>query len=104
MASWGFEPHNCVCCVSPSPGVYETNLNLRPGFVLCCYPTNNWGDVVIKPNEYTIIGDNITGFSSNEASFLGPDNWDFNPGTFNVVINTNNKTVSFSRIVISNKF
>lgn len=101
---WSFEPHNSVCCVTTAPGVYETTLNLRPGFVFCCYPTNDWGDVVIVPENYTILGDNVSGIFTNATSFMGRQDASFVAGTYSVVLNTNNKTATFKRITIKNCF
>lgn len=105
MCSWGFTPHKSICVVSNGDGIYETHLNLRNGFVMCCYTDNQNWNIAVKNTEYTITGDNTEGITASDDgnSFLGASDESFNPGTYNVVFNTNNKTVNFKRVAIKNQ-
>lgn len=59
----------------------------------------------VKNTEYTITGDNTEGITASDDgnSFLGASDESFTPGTYNVVFNTNNKTVNFKRVAIKNQ-
>ena len=105
MCSWGFTPNKSICVVSNGDGIYETHLNLRNGFVMCCYTDNQNWNIAVKNTEYTITGDNTEGITASDDgnSFLGASDESFNPGTYNVVFNTNNKTVNFKRVAIKNQ-
>lgn len=99
VAGWGYDkPKDFVCCVTTAPGVYETNLYLKAGFMLRGYKDKGDGKwtSAVQPNGYAVLSeDGIGGRDSNE-NFGVSDPGKFTEGTYHIVFDKNNKTAKFS--------
>ncbi len=101
VAGWGYDkPKDFVCCVTTSPGVYETNLYLKAGFMLRGYKDKGDGKwtSAVQPNGYAVLSeDGIGGRDSNE-NFGVSDSEKFTEGTYHIIFDKNNKTAKFSQL------
>ncbi len=101
VAGWGYDkPKDFVCCVTTAPGVYETNLYLKKGFMLRGYKDKGdgkWTNAV-QPMEYTVLSENGIGGRDDNNNFGVSDPEKFTEGTYHIVFDKNNKTAKFSQL------
>lgn len=99
VAGWGYDnPKDFVCCVTTAPGVYETNLYLKKGFMLRGYKDKGdgkWTNAV-QPMEYTVLSEDGIGGRDDNNNFGVSDPEKFTEGTYHIVFDKNNKTAKFS--------
>ena len=97
-SSWGWDKaKDYVCCVTTSEGIYETTLNLLPGFMLRGYSAKGSWDTAVSPDTFEITGDDASGIGGT-ANFDTSGPGDFNPGTYHIVFDKNNNTALFTRL------
>ncbi len=99
-SGWGWQkPRDYVCCVNTAPGVFETNLYLKNGFMFRGYKAKaNWDTVVSPATGYTVKGaDGIGGTYNFDTS--GPGT--FTPGSYHIVFDKNENTATFTPVKMS---
>ena len=100
-ANWGYElPSDYVFCVPKENGVHETYLYLEPDFMIRGYEgKGSWSDP-INGKTYTMTGDlaDKQNIGWDNLGLADDKKAEFTPGTFHVLIDTNNKTANFERV------